>query len=144
MENLLQSTSLVERAYWLIRLRWIAIAILAIATFVASRFMHVSLPAHVLYWITAAVLAYNLGLYALLRYSAREDKELSPRRVGQVITLQISVDLFILTAILHFSGGIENPFAFFFVFHMVLASILRPKLQSYLQATLVTVGKILG
>jgi signal transduction histidine kinase len=31
--------------------------------------------------------------------------------------------MFALTVILHFTGGIENPFMFFFVFHIVLASI---------------------
>ncbi|MBN1973139.1 MAG: HAMP domain-containing histidine kinase [Sedimentisphaerales bacterium] len=49
---------------------------------------------------------------------------------------QISADLFILTTILHFSGGIENPFCFFFVFHMIIASILCSKLHSYIQAVI--------
>jgi signal transduction histidine kinase len=38
--------------------------------------------------------------------------------------------------ILHFSGGIENPFCFFFVFHMIIASILCRKRSSYIQAGL--------
>jgi len=47
----------------------------------------------------------------------------------------MSADLLILTVLLHFSGGIENPFVFFFVFHMVIASILLSVRESYLQAT---------
>lgn len=136
MESLFKSTSLIQRAYWLIRLRWVAIATLAIATFVACRFLEISLPASALYTISAVLLVYNFVLYDLLRYWTWGGKEPSPRRIGQIITFQISADLLILATILHFSGGIENPFSFFFVFHMIIASILGSKLRSYLQATL--------
>ncbi|MBN1360144.1 MAG: HAMP domain-containing histidine kinase [Sedimentisphaerales bacterium] len=136
MEGLLESTSLIRRAYWLVGLRWVAIVSLAVATFVAQRFLHVHLPATSLYAIAGILLAYNFVLYDLLRYWTRGGKEASPGRVGSIITFQISADLLILSTILHFSGGIENPFAFFFVFHMIIASILCSKLQSYLQATL--------
>jgi signal transduction histidine kinase len=37
---------------------------------------------------------------------------------------------------LHFSGGIENPCVIFFIFHMVISSILLSTKESYLQATL--------
>jgi signal transduction histidine kinase len=139
MENLLKSNSLIGRAYWLIRLRWVAIVTLATATFVAGKVMKVSLPASALYTMSGLVLVYNLVLYELLRYWTRGNKDPSPRRIGDILTFQISGDLFILAAILHFSGGIENPFSFFFVFHMIIASILRPRWQSYLQATLAVI-----
>jgi len=135
MENLLKSTSLVQRAYWLVRLRWVAIGMLAIATFVADRFMSIELASSALLTLAALLLVYNFVLYDLLRYWTWGDKEPSERRIGWVLTFQISADLVILTAIVHFSGGIENPFSFFFVFHMILVSVLRSKWQSYLQAT---------
>jgi len=47
----------------------------------------------------------------------------------------VSADLLILTVLLHFSGGIENPFVFYFMFHMIIASILLSERESYLQAT---------
>jgi signal transduction histidine kinase len=139
MESLFKSNSLIGRAYWLIHLRWVAIATLAAATLVAARILQVSLPAGVLYTLAGLLLIYNLTLYALLRYWTRGGKEPSRTRIGAILTLQIAADLGILTTILHFSGGIENPFAFFFVFHMIIASILRPKWQSYLLATLAVV-----
>ena len=139
MENLLKSTSLIQRAYWLIRLRWVAIATLAVTTFIAGELLGVSLPASTLYTIAALLVVYNFILYDLLRYWTWDGKEPSPTRVGRILTFQIAADLFILATILHFSGGIENPFSFFFVFHMIIASILRPKLQSYLQATLAVI-----
>ncbi|MEN6576080.1 MAG: HAMP domain-containing sensor histidine kinase [Phycisphaerales bacterium] len=136
METVLKSTSLVQRAHWLIRLRWVAIVALGCATFGASEFMGVSLPSGVLYGISAVLLVYNLALRQVLVYWTRAGQESSEARVGGVLTFQISADLFILTMILHFSGGVENPFLLFFAFHMIIASILRSKRQSYLQATL--------
>jgi signal transduction histidine kinase len=139
MENLLKSTNLVQRAYWLVRLRWVAIGMLAFATFVAGRFMYITLERGALYTIAGVLLFYNFILYDLLRYWTWGDKEPSARRIGAILTFQITMDLVILTTILHYAGGIENPFSFFFVFHMILGSILRSKRQSYLQATLAVV-----
>ncbi len=135
MENLLKSTSLIQRAYWLIKLRWAAIGALASATFVASQFMGFSLPVSTLYTIAVILLVYNFILYDLLRYWTWAGREPSERRIGGILTCQISADLLILATILHFSGGIENLFFFFFAFHMMIASILRSRLQSYLLAT---------
>lgn len=150
MEHLFKSASLIQRAYWLIRLRWVAIAALAVATFFSGRFLHVSLAASSLYILAAVLLVYNSSQYVMLRLWIRAavpgTATASPGRavagspaaapVDRLITFQISTDLLILTTILHFSGGIENPFAFFFVFHMIIASILCSRLQSYLQASL--------
>lgn len=139
MENLLKTTSLTQRAYWLIELRWVAIGALAIATTMASQFMGVSLPTVSLYTIAGVLLAYNFILYDLLKYWTWGERKPSETRIRRVLTLQICADLFILTTILHFSGGIENPFSSFFVFHMIIGSILCSKRQSYLQATLAVV-----
>lgn len=138
MEGVLKTTSLIQRAYWLIKLRWAAIAALVAATFCSRRFMGISLAVEALYAVAVLVGIYNLGLYGLLRYWTRDDREPSDRRIGGLLTLQISADLLILATILHFSGGIENPFFLFFVFHIIIASILRSRWQSYVQATLAT------
>jgi signal transduction histidine kinase len=39
---------------------------------------------------------------------------------------QIALDLVALTALLYFSGGADNPFAFYFVFHTVIAAMVFP------------------
>ncbi|RPJ36745.1 MAG: hypothetical protein EHM35_07580, partial [Planctomycetaceae bacterium] len=139
MENLLKSTNLIRRAYWLVQLRWVAIGVVVGSTFIARKLMGVSLPASTLYIISALLLVYNFILYDLLRYWTWNNREPSPTRIGGILTFQISADLLILAAVLHFSGGIENPFSFFFVFHMIIASILRSRWQSYLQATLAVI-----
>jgi signal transduction histidine kinase len=139
METLLQSGSLIQRAFWLVRLRWIAIGGLAAATFGASRFMNVSLPTSKLYLLSAILLAYNFILYDLIRYFTWGGRRASPRTISNIIIFQVAADLFILTTILHFSGGVENPFFLYFVFHMVLTSVFLSRLQSYIVATLAVV-----
>ena len=139
METLLQTTNLVKRAYWLVRLRWIGIAGLVMAIFFSSEVLDVKLPVSKLYFFAGIVAVYNFLLFDLLRYFTWGDKEPSREVASRIITFQISFDLLILTTILHFSGGIENPFFFFFVFHMIIASILLSQLQSYLQAVLAVI-----
>jgi signal transduction histidine kinase len=136
MEHLFKSASLIQRAYWLIRLRWVAVAALVVATYFSRQFLHVTLAASSLYILAAGLLVYNFAQYAILRFwvSSAVLPEAGP--VDRLITFQISADLLILTTILHFSGGIENPFSFFFVFHMIIVSILCSRFQSYLQASL--------
>jgi signal transduction histidine kinase len=46
------------------------------------------------------------------------------------------VDLLALTILLHYTGGIENPLIFYFVFHITVASILLPYKAAYSLATL--------
>lgn len=139
METLLQSRSLVQRAFWLIRLRWVAIAGLAGATFFASEFLKVALPTTRLFILSGILLGYNFILYDLVKYFTWGKRQPKHTTVSRIITFQISMDLFILTVILHFAGGIENPFFLYFVFHMVLTSIMLSKAQSYIQATLAVI-----
>jgi signal transduction histidine kinase len=43
----------------------------------------------------------------------------------------MALDLVMLTLLIHFSGGIENPFIFYFIFHIILSSILLPRGIAY-------------
>lgn len=58
------------------------------------------------------------------------------RALKRIINFQTSGDLLVLATVLHFAGGIENPFYLYFFFQMVIASTLVSPLDSYLQATL--------
>ena len=48
----------------------------------------------------------------------------------------IILDLITITFLIHFTGGIENPFIFYFVFHAIAASISLPYRTTYALATL--------
>lgn len=96
----------VNHAAWLVRLRWIAIAaaagVIAVATFAMSAIPRTN----------AIILFACVGALALLNVWVRR------------VILQIAGDLVVLTALLHFSGGISNPFHVIYLFHVVLASII--------------------
>lgn len=109
------ATDLRSLLRWLVRLRWLAVgAVLASVAFAAHVLGLVDHPAP-LYVIAGAVAASNL---VFLVWVGRP----TPPRI-QGLT-QILSDLVALTALLVLAGGVENPFAAFYVFHVILASIL--------------------
>ena len=78
----------------------------------------------------AALLAASNVVFALLN---RRPRAPLPFAWAQVVT-----DLVILTFALYVSGGVGNPFGFFFVFHVIIASILLPVRMAYLTAGIAT------
>ncbi len=101
------------------RLRWAAVGLLAGAT--AAAHLAGSLRRPVALYITAGVLALvNFGLARLGVWL--RDGELRALRRGTCA--QILVDLVALTAALHWSGGVDNPFVSFYVFPVALAGML--------------------
>jgi signal transduction histidine kinase len=118
-----------ERITWLILLRWIAVAGL-FGVITISRFaLHLKIPIVHLYLGNAALLASNCAYTVYFR-------RMNYRRANIVINIQISLDLVLLTYLLLFSGGTNNPFFLFYIFHMVIASILLSNRAAYIQATL--------
>ena len=135
MEPVSENIRLLKRAYWLIKLRWIAIVCVGAAIYVSSNFLYIELQDAALYSIAILLALYNLTVLLLLNHHAKKGAEVSHVAVKKIINVQISADLLILTVLLHFSGGIENPFVFYFIFHMIISSILLSLWDSYLQAT---------
>jgi len=135
MEPVSENIRLLKRAYWLIKLRWIAIVFVGAATYVSTSFLKIELHDVALYSIAILLALYNIAVLKLLNHHAKKGNEVSQAAVKKIINIQISAELLILTVLLHFSGGIENPFVFYFIFHMIIASILLSLWDSYLQAT---------
>lgn len=128
-----------ERSRWLVTLRWAAAAGLALAATVARWGLLLPVPVAAVYALAAALAAYNVVFHALARREIsfdNSDRQLS--RARAIATVQIVADLAVLTALLHLTGGIENPFFFYFVFHMIIASILLTRAASFYIASLAT------
>ncbi|UCF14660.1 MAG: hypothetical protein JSW59_14695, partial [Phycisphaerales bacterium] len=136
MELASENSRLVQRAYWLIRLRWVAIVIVGAGTYFCRSVLGVELQSFALYGIAALLAIYNTAVLTLLNHFSKRDKNTQCPKIKKIINFQISTDLVLLTVLLHFSGGVENPFVFYFMFHMIIASILLSVRESYLQATL--------
>lgn len=130
-EQLSFHTELIERIDWLLRLRWLAVAGTLGAILVANCLFPRLLPVGPLVCIAVAIAFYNL-LFHLYARALQADEGAANRWRHTMLFAgaQIVLDLLALAALLHFSGGIENPFALFFVFHVIIASILLPREMS--------------
>ncbi len=123
---------LLERAAWLIRLRWAAIVGVAAAVFLSARAEWVP-DARPLALIALAMVAYNAVFQRLNR---RGPSRVESDAVEARLFVQLLCDLASLSLLLHWSGGIENPFAMFFAFHMAIAAILLERWNAFLLAGL--------
>ncbi|RMG67368.1 MAG: PAS domain-containing protein [Calditrichaeota bacterium] len=115
-----------ERALniWFIRLRWIAIAvaILLINTTIFI-FHYLSPEAFPPLMVLIGLLILSNLLYTFWLNSGKKTRYLPE--------IQIVADLFFLTAMLHYSGGIENPLTYLYIFHVILSGILLPQRRCY-------------
>ena len=143
MRNLAPQEGLIERIYWLIRLRWIAVAGVIFTVLFAEKIVNIPLQSLTLYAIAAVLGVYNLIFFLYLNRTKRNNPPDLPTVANRVANIQISFDLLSLTALIHFSGGIENPFVYYFIFHMIIAGILLSSRAAYLQATFAAVLFIL-
>ena len=135
METIKVTDRLSERLRWLIKLRWIAVAGVFLTIFFVARIFKLPLNVFPIYILTFILALCNLTYLIFLKMLNRR----APRNLSiinnRVANLQIFLDLTFLAALLHFSGGIENPFIFYFIFHMIIASILLTRRASFLQAS---------
>jgi len=140
-EHLLpRSAELTERVAWFIRLRWVAVAGILLAVPAGTRLLgFAEMAAGRILALAACLFALNCAYVLaarLLHNRVRSDGTPDLRTVDLFAKTQIVLDLLILTAILHYSGGVQNPFSFFYIFHVVIASILLSRRSAYAVAAL--------
>lgn len=127
-----------EKLNWFITLRWLAAIGVFIVITVVRYILKIELPLFALYFGNFALVFCNILFFFYYQRleSYKEKDEQFFRKANYFANIQISSDLIILTYLIHFSGGIENPFIFYFIFHMVIASILLSNRAAYFQATM--------
>jgi signal transduction histidine kinase len=118
---------LVEQILWLIRLRWIAVGGMIAAALLGSHVFPVLANPVPIYGCAAALLISNVSYFLA---ATKRPQEAGPRDLVLGM-IQVELDLFILTAVLHFSGGVVNPFFLFYIFHVIIAAIILPRNLSF-------------
>lgn len=117
-------------ARWLIQMRWLVVVVATALVVIAVRVMRLLPEAS---WaplvMTLTLLAATNVLYTVL----------AGVRQRHYLEVQISSDLLLLTLLLHFSGGIENPLWMIAMFHVVIAGVLLPPRRCYAVAALASV-----
>jgi len=130
--------SFIWRPRWFLITRFLAVGGVA-AALVSSRFVfRIGALDYSALWLLMGLLFLSNLLYsAYYRFSCLSigcpDSNYNVRLTIFTIT-QISIDLIILTLMLHYSGGATNPFILYFFFHTLLASILLSKKAAYIES----------
>jgi len=127
-----------QYAWWFICMRWIAVVLTAVLVS-ASVWVFRWLPRDV-WWPLLLAVATLAGVNLVYMMLLHRDGGLS-----FLLPVQGFVDVGILTFLLHFSGGLENPLAMIVVFHVIIGGILLSRRQCYaLAATASGLFALLG
>jgi signal transduction histidine kinase len=117
---------------WFIRLRWIAAAVAILGATADGVWLKFTADGRRIFWLGVAILAYNIAAHRVLQsISAR------PRRRRALLLLawaQLLLDFAALTLLIIWTDGVRSPLLGFFVFHMVVASLLLPTQMAYASA----------
>jgi signal transduction histidine kinase len=122
-----------------VQIRWFAASCVMIALAICQFFLNFPLAYPQLYAIALGICAYNALFYWLNRSAnlSTESEQITDtpfwykRRIQSL--LQINLDFMALFALVHFSGGLENPLILFFLFHVVISAILLRPATALLQ-----------
>ncbi|MHC4271853.1 MAG: nitrogen regulation protein NR(II), partial [Planctomycetota bacterium] len=119
---------LVEQNLLLIRLRWIAAVGLVTACLVSSYIFPVLKSAVPIYICAATLLVFNICYFFVT------NKKSASAGIKDIVLgmTQVEADLIILTIVLHFSGGVVNPFFLFYIFPVIIATIILPRNLSFI------------
>ena len=98
-----------DSAKWFIKLRWIAISVAVITTLLAKYVLNISIQYKQIYILLIILFTINCLSLFFLKKNAGTQEYYILKFVRILINFQISFDLIILTLLLHYSGGIENP-----------------------------------
>jgi len=113
-----------ERLRWMVRLRWLAGIGIFLTILLADRITDVSYYKPPLYVIAFLIFVYNLALdYGMNRPGA----DRGPEKLMLFANIQIGFDFAVLLMLVLFTGGVQNLFVFYFIFHIVIGSILLPR-----------------
>jgi signal transduction histidine kinase len=119
---------LVHLADWFLWMRWLACASASILILVTVEISHL-LPGELLLPLLGCV-----GFLALTNVGFTRLLLSNPKTVDHQVSIQVLADLGTLSALLHFSGGIENPLSLLYLFHVIISGILFSRKRCYLVA----------
>jgi signal transduction histidine kinase len=130
-----------ERTLWFIQLRWFVPPGIAIGA-VAGGQIGFDLPLGTLFGVAAFICIYNT-VFHFKRRTLVEDIVKEREYIRNLARWQFGLDYCAMFLLIHFTGGITSPLIFFFIFHIIFASILLPQNSSYGFATMVVAGMII-
>ncbi len=124
---------------WLIGLRWPAVVAIVAGSTVAVEVLHLPLPLLPLQACGLLLAACNAGFRAWLSKTPTDDAAEQQRALTVLADVQLIVDVAVLLAIVHLTGGARSPLAPFLLFPTVFAGLTLPPTRAYAHAGVVVV-----
>lgn len=125
----------------LIRIRWIAGALIILATAVLSRLLVLPIPEIPLYLTGAGILVYNTGVTWELRRTSELPTSAWKGFIQRLMIVQLALDWIILAALLYLTGGVVSPLVPLIPVQVLVYTLLVPGVWSY-AAALLPVGAL--
>lgn len=132
----LEREELIARLRWFVRLRWLFGAGLVVIGSVFTYAPFNGVRGQMIATIGAGILIYNCVFQNIERRLLEQKPAVHANRAPLAAVVQIILDLVAITLVLNASGGAENPFFIFYVFHMVIATLLLPAAEAFFLAIL--------
>ncbi|MBI5875333.1 MAG: HAMP domain-containing histidine kinase, partial [Deltaproteobacteria bacterium] len=133
----LPEEELLQRLEWFINVRWAFTVFISVTALAAINIFKVALPVITILLLALFIAGYN----ACFKVYLKQIKGKTPSDVDErgFLILQSMLDIISLTILIHFTGGAENPFVFYFIFHAILTGMLLSKKDSYIQAGIICI-----
>ncbi len=131
----LTEEELFHRLTWSVRFRWFASIATNLALLVAWYRFHVRFPLPETAVVALAVPFYN-AIFALIVSNLSAREAITARNIKTVANAQVACDIVAVAALVHFTGGIENPFMVFMVFPIVYSLPLLDRRVVFYHTTL--------
>ncbi|MBN2601488.1 MAG: HAMP domain-containing histidine kinase, partial [Candidatus Marinimicrobia bacterium] len=131
------------RIGWIINIRWVTIFGLLSAIPISQRMLHFQIAYPQLFIIAAILVGLNLLYFFLFRYYPFK----SFRQEFTFTEIQLVMDLIIISFLVHYIGGIGNPFFFIYIVNIIISGVLFlgnvPYVNAIIAVVLLTIWSIL-
>jgi signal transduction histidine kinase len=124
---------------WFIQLRWgFAVGLLCIVLIlkILLKLDFTIFQLSAIFAVDIFILFYNYYFYR----TKNKSTFLAAKSLLKISFSQILLDLFSLGVLVYFTGGIETPIFLFYIFHMIIGSLLLPRALMYLIAWVLIVN----
>jgi signal transduction histidine kinase len=115
-------TNLANVTRWFIILRWIAAGGVLLVLGAAAIAFAPALPLPTLFSLAGVLVILNLLFH--LYFAVVKHGNLSKSELAVFFNVQVCTDYLLLFLLVYFTGFLENPFTYFFVFHILLTAYI--------------------
>ncbi|MCK9279649.1 MAG: HAMP domain-containing histidine kinase [Melioribacteraceae bacterium] len=131
--------SVIQRNFWFIKLRYAAVVILLLFLLAGQfilGFKFSSAQTYAISFTAISILLYNIALHSI-----KNNVTCNPEGFNclHLSLIQMILDLTALMVLVYYTGIIDSPLYMFFIFHMVIGSMILPGYIMYLSASVVVI-----